>query len=445
MQSAYRFVEVALYSLLNFIPYFLLAMIPFRQQLRFSKITTCLFVGMIVVIQIGLGIISAFSSGLEELLSLLSTVICAVFYFIVVKAQYGKMFFTLLMLSNFSNCAVVCAKCLEGYVFGYDLALQDYRYSFSLCLLLLHLLTILPLAYYFQTYYRCVVGQKNIFASWNYLWLIPATFYLTWFHHLYNNRLSALELSLELGHAVFLFVINLGAFLVYHTVIRMIDSQNRIRALEEEKRQLDMQNLQYRNLQERINEARQIKHDLRHHLIVIDRYLHNGEYEELAAYLNSYKRSLPDDSRIVFSQHPAVNAMLLYFAQLSKNSDVDFDVAVADIPKEFSLDDNVMTVVLGNLLENALHAAQMLPIQERYIRIKAMAEHSSLFLYVENRYDGNIKKDKNGYYLSTKREGRGIGLASIRSIVDKHSGILEIEDANGIFAVSVFLNAPDVT
>lgn len=65
--------------------------------------------------------------------SAVSTVLYAVFYFLAVK-NTGQDLFTLLMISNIANLAVILAKCVEGKLFP-ALAVQDYRWSFALMLL----------------------------------------------------------------------------------------------------------------------------------------------------------------------------------------------------------------------------------------------------------------------------------------------------------------------
>lgn len=79
-----------------------------------------------------------------------------------------------------------------------------------------------------------------------------------------------------------------------------------------------MQNLQYENLQDKIADARRAKHDVRHHISLMQEYVRNREYDELEKYLNSYQQSLPDDTLINFCENKAVNAVMLYFAQMAK-------------------------------------------------------------------------------------------------------------------------------
>lgn len=63
MPPVSRILEVAVYSLLNFLPFLALALYPFRNSLRFSaKVTGCR-IGLLTVIQRMLGVWAAFFPG----------------------------------------------------------------------------------------------------------------------------------------------------------------------------------------------------------------------------------------------------------------------------------------------------------------------------------------------------------------------------------------------
>lgn len=441
MPPFYRIVEVAVYSLLNFFPYMILAISPFRKHLRFPAPVTAGLVCIITVIQIGLGTLAAFSDSNSGILSLSSTLIYAAFYFTVVKEHFGKTLFTLLMLSNIANFVVFSSKCLEGLIFG-DIALQSYRWTFSAVMIGMHLLTTVPLSVYFHKHYQIGINKQSGSSTWNYLWLIPATFYLLWYHHSYNIEESSLELALQPQHTIFLLFINLGAFLTYHMIIRLIAEQEIRQELEEKNYQLAMQTLQYENLRERIAEARHAKHDIRHHILIMNECLKAQKYDELEAYLKQYQRSLPDDSSIVFCDHYTTNTLLLYFAQQAKNQQTDFTVSVS-LPKKINLSDHVLSVVLGNLLENALEACVDVPEDLRRISVRGKADQHSVFFEIDNTYQKKLIQDHNGLYLSTKHKGRGIGLSSVRSIAAQYDGLFEIEQKKNMFCASILLNIPE--
>ena len=441
MLPSYRIAEVAIYSVLNLLPFMLLALYPFRRQLRFSMAVTLALAILLMATHISIGLLSALHPGqFQGLLSLTSTAIYAIFYFVAVKVSFGKKLFTLLMLSNVVNMAVIGAKYMEGLVFGREMALQAYRWTFSLCLVIVIFLVAVPLSLYFHKYYSDGINKDAGAPSWNYLWLIPATFYLLWYYLNYKNGSAALENALKLSTVLFTLLTNLGAFLVYHTVVRLINELEKSSELAAQNHQLEIQSLQYENLNRQIAATRQARHDLRHHIAVMDGYLTSGEYGKLHEYLQGYRQSLPNDDAVLFCKHEATNILLLYFAQQSKEKQVDFSASVS-LPEQLGVPDNVLSVLLGNLLENALEACASVEKNPK-ISVKAKAQLDTLFIQVENTYGKEPVKDREGRYLSSKHKGVGVGLESVRNIAMQYDGMLEIKPEKGCFRVSVLLNVP---
>lgn len=145
MSGSWHILEMILYSLLNFTPYIAIAFYPFRNSLRFSKRITTLLIVAAAILQVFIGLWAGMWGGNASMLSALSTIMYALFYFLAVRTDFGKALFTLLMLSNIANFITACSKCIEGIYFP-TLAIQGYRWSFSLIMFLLELLLLIPLA-----------------------------------------------------------------------------------------------------------------------------------------------------------------------------------------------------------------------------------------------------------------------------------------------------------
>ena len=416
MPPLYRIAEICVYSLLNFLPFMALALYPFRSRLRFSvKITVCIIV-VISFIQMGLGLWAAFfSGGKAALASVVSTAVYVVFYFFAVKVNFGKALFTLLMISNTANFVVAASKCIEGKIFP-EMAVQPYRWSFSLIMLVVLAVVWIPLFIHTKKVYTPAVEKEPTGIEWRYLWLIPATFYLIWYYMLYNNNgKSSLETALDTGNAVFLLFINVGAGIVYYVIAMLI------------------------NEQEKIADARRAKHDVRHHISLMQEYVINKQYGELEKYLNSYQQSLPDDTLISFCENKTVNAVMLYFAQVAKNEDIDYDVK-AVIPENISVDETDLSVLFGNLIENATDACREESGDNRRIVIRAMTDENTLCLSIDNTFTGTLKKDLSGVLFSSKHKGFGIGVESVKSIAEKYGGTYCAEVKDEMFMSSVLLN-----
>lgn len=440
MQPIYRIAEIVVYSLLNFLPFLALSLYPFRNRLRFSQTVTGLLVAFLSFIQIGLGIWAAFfSGGKANVISAVSTVLYAAFYFLAVKMPLGKTIFTLLMISNNANLIVIASKCIEGMIFP-SLAEQSYRWSFSLIMFCVEAIIWIPLFIYIKRVYTPAMENEPSGVEWRYLWLIPATFYLIWYCEIYSNSTqSSLEIALQPKYAIFLFFINVGAFLVYFIVVKLISEQNKNMTLQAKNHRLAMQNLQYENLQEKITEARRAKHDVRHHISVMQEYLKQHDVAGLEEYLNQYQMSLPDDSILSFCENTAVNTVLLYFAQQAKNKSIDYIADVA-IPNETAITQTDLSVLFGNLLENALDACAAEKTDDKKIVIRATTDDYSLCLAIDNTFTGELKKDKSGVYVSTKHKGSGLGIESVKNIVEKYHGICKFESDGNMFYASIMLN-----
>lgn len=431
----YRLLEVSLYSLLNFLPFLILALYPFRKQLRFSIPITSGFIVLISLIQIAIGLLASFSPLDSGVLSLLSTGLYVTFYFAVVKSRFDKLLFTILVLSNVSNLVVVSAKFLEGIFFG-SLALEPYRWSLCVCLILMHLVVTLPLYFYINRQYAKVIHIQS--SSWSYLWVIPAIFYLVWYYHLYLTGKSSLQVALDVQSTLFLLFFNLGAFFVYHTVVQLLLEQEKAQMLTQQNHLLTMHQMQYDNLQNRINEARQAKHDVRHHTHLIREYLRSGKLQELEAYLNNYEESLPDFQSLIYCQHYATNTLLGYYAQQAQSSGIDIDIFV-QLPETIKLPETTLSVVLGNLLENAVEACRQITEGEKKITVRGKVNMGAVFFEITNTFHGTLRRSKSGKILSTKSNSRGMGLESVSQIVQAYGGMLEVNVKNETFCASVLL------
>ena len=439
MPPLYRMLEVCVYSLTNFLPFLAMALYPFRRRLRFSPAVAAALVAVLTLLQMGLGLCAAFfTPGRGGLLSAVSTGLYAVFYFLAVRAYPGKTLFTLLMISNLANLVVIAAKCLEGQLFP-ALAVQSYRWSFALMMLAVEAVLFLPLLLYVRKVYTPAVEQETSGLAWRYLWLIPATFYLIWYYVIYGNtNLTGLEIALRPSSTIVLLFINTGAALVYYVVARLVLEQEKLVALQQKNYALAMQSLQYENLQERIAEARQAKHDVRHHIALLQDCLRRKDYDAMQAYLDRYQETLPDARQLQFCGNAAVNAVLSYFAQQAAAQQVEFSVK-AQLPEYTGVADPDLAVLFGNLLENALTACMQEASPRIVVRITADAH--TLCAAVDNTFTGAVRRTTGGF-LSTKHAGLGLGTASVRSIAEKYHGVCRLEPRDGMFCASVLLELP---
>lgn len=169
-------------------------------------------------------------------------------------------------------------------------------------------------------------------------------------------------------------------------------------------------------------------------------YLNTGRLDALSEYLKRYGESLPDDSLIRFCENTAANAVLLYFAQQTKSNGIDY-IVKAYIPSDIFVTETDISVIVGNLLENALDACKKENSDNKKIAVNASFENGMLCITVDNTYTGTLKYTSAGNIISTKHSGSGLGTQSVKNIAARYCGICRLEAKNGMFYASVLCAA----
>lgn len=122
------------------------------------------------------------------------------------------------------------------------------------------------------------------------------------------------------------------------------------------------------------------------------------------------------------------------------NKGIEFQPEL-DIPMEMPFRGADISLILGNLLENAVEAAEKAE-GERYIRFKIKYDKRNLLVAVENSYKGELVRGKGEELRTTKADAvnHGIGIPSVRRTAEKYQGAVAIDDTvSGRFVIRVVL------
>ncbi len=199
-------------------------------------------------------------------------------------------------------------------------------------------------------------------------------------------------------------------------------------------KQIDIHKNHYRELSSNIENIRQAYHDMRHHLRVMQNYIKSKNYTALSDYINSFEENMYISPTVSYCKNLTIDALLNYYAGLCKLNSICFDVKF-DVPETILFPDTDITILLGNLLENALEACQRQQDSNKFINVRGKCSKDNLLISITNSYDGRVKRI-NEDFVSRKRHGGGMGIKSVNSIVDKYSGIIDFE-INETFSVYV--------
>ena len=100
-----------------------------------------------------------------------------------------------------------------------------------------------------------------------------------------------------------------------------------------------------------------------------------------------------------------------------------------------------LTTILGNLLDNALEAAEAAPDELRFLNLTIRRINAMLIIKVENGY-GNAPTENGGELETTKEDkaSHGWGLKSVQTAADRYDGTITTDYKDGVFQSVVTLS-----
>ncbi len=226
----------------------------------------------------------------------------------------------------------------------------------------------------------------------------------------------------------------IAALLLYHllwqTTVRLTENAR----LEEENNMLQMEQKRYEAFREYMEQTRILRHDFRHHLIVMARLSADGKTEELDAYLRQLNaKAVPEHVR--YCANPAVDAIAARNAELASAQGIRL-IWDLDLGESLPVEDADFCGVLGNLVENAIRAASQEAADKHWVKVRSrMLSDAMLGLSVENPCSRKVKF-KNGLPV-TDRSGHGVGMTSVAATVRRYGGTMEFKTENGLFSVNI--------
>lgn len=187
-----------------------------------------------------------------------------------------------------------------------------------------------------------------------------------------------------------------------------------------------------------------LKHDMKHHLNELKLLAVKLETSDILEYIEDMEVFMQPPGEIVSSGNVEIDSLLNYMLQKAKKSLCSVNAKI-QIPEEISHSFDI-NIILGNLLENAIEAAEK--TEDKMLDVEIGLKQGVLKIKIENSFSGTWipkKVIEKGEFFSTKRdqERHGFGLKSVRKIVEKYHGVMEINPDGKCFRVKIILYLPE--
>lgn len=190
----------------------------------------------------------------------------------------------------------------------------------------------------------------------------------------------------------------------------------------------------YAEVENMYKKMRGWRHDYRHHIQAMKVHAANGEYDEIAKYLDLLDDDLTNVETVIKTGNRMADAILNSKLSLAAEKQITVK-AEAKIPVSLTVSELDLCVIIGNLLDNAIDACMELPAPDRLIRIYMEMKGNYLYLALTNTAGGKKKQ----HFRTTKGEGHGFGIARIDAIVKKYGGYVTRASEDGAFSTEVLL------
>ena len=224
-------------------------------------------------------------------------------------------------------------------------------------------------------------------------------------------------------------------FIVYYALTVRKDSYDEFRQKIAEFDYIRNQS-EVENIKKMYNNARKIRHNYKSAVMGLKQMLASCEYEKIYKYLDEMIDNINfDEEYIRYCDNSIVNYILNQKAKLCKNKDIDFKCMVGGNFKNIS--DVDLSILFGNLLDNAIEAAQQ--AENAFVSVNIYCL-SDIKIVIEN----SVKAKESGkeYSFKTNKvdaDNHGLGVKSIYEIVEKNNGSIDYQIVNQIMVCNIII------
>lgn len=435
MDAFIKFLQ-ALFSFAIIIPSGLFCFLPLKNQLRYhiSKIIIT-FLCLFLII----GSLSAVAIMLFHIdnLNLVLFTDFIIFYFFlksVTKAGTARCLFVFI-----SVCCLVSFFSLYAYfinAFFQEEISRGVDTSYNIIQMGLTL-AVTALLFPLTKYYAWMIDNINIGKVWYLFSILPIALMVS---NIYTIPISYANIRVGKVYAkgfiitIFELTLYLIVFILFYIFSKTTIEKTK---LTERNNILEIQKSYTESLQSYIKYSSKARHDFKHSVHVMSRLADEGNLSALKDYIAQYENSLTVTAPVRICKSEALNALFNHYRQQAIENNVDINWRI-DLPENSRILDVDLCSIFGNILENAIDGCCTVEEGKRYFNLTSEIKGDCLYIVSTNNYGKPLRMDGEEF-SSTKHQGKGIGLYSMKSITDVYDGIFEAGNNDGEFFVNIVM------
>lgn len=219
--------------------------------------------------------------------------------------------------------------------------------------------------------------------------------------------------------------------LLFNLIKSFSDSRKNILDSISLREQLKLQETLYLSSIASFKQVRSLVHDTHSHNLYLQECLKTGKYQKaedyLAEIMNQSASIIP-----VSTGNLSIDALINNCSSICIDKGILFHTILNVDNEQIPLSDYEMNIVLGNLLDNAIqHASLVPPAEEPFIDVVIENTPSAFVLYCRNLYQNFSSPHNKDTQL------KGCGLLNIENTIKPYSGLLTTIASDTVFEITV--------
>lgn len=217
--------------------------------------------------------------------------------------------------------------------------------------------------------------------------------------------------------------------------------------LLKETEEMRSQDMELRELHQNV---RQLKHDMKNHLMVLAAYLNDGEYDPAKAYTSELLDKFSTMHSYIETGNVLLNHIINEKFSYAKSLGILVKAEIENLAFE-KMNRMDFSALLSNMLDNAIEALEREKGKERMEKEAGNPDKLQLQVIIATHrgYETiSVKKQIFSSVLAEnpeletskeEKERHGLGVRKIKSIAEQYGGMVDFYEEDNFFCVKVFI------
>lgn len=254
-----------------------------------------------------------------------------------------------------------------------------------------------------------------------------------------------IEINTSIDYIIF-FILTLCAisfsWLIYVFTRRMFQQEQQEELMKLKIKEYENQNFYIKNMEDIMQNIRAQRHDFNNHVSTLYGLIFLNKLEEAKKYILDLAEDISFANKIIDVGHPVITALINVKRDKILREKINMSLDV-QLPQNLSFDYIDISIVIGNLLDNAIEACLNPCVKEPFIDFRILTKESYLIIEISNSKSSTVRVEsdfsEHGFTTKEDKENHGFGLSNIKRIVTQYEGFLKIEDKENTFDVRIAL------